>query len=82
MVTVRFLNLLRSKYHIEQIEVKSGSIHQIIKQILKSHPDIKLEDFNHAAFFVNDVKITHLSLDQEFIADGETLIITHFVGGG
>lgn len=82
MVTVRFLNLLRSKYHIEQIEVQSGNLHQIIEQILQLVPNMKLEDFNHAAFFVNDIKIFYLAHDQEIINDGETLIITHFVGGG
>jgi molybdopterin converting factor small subunit len=82
MVTVRFLNLLRSTYRVEQLQVKPGSLSFIIDQILNLVPIMKIEDFNYVAIFVNQVKIVNINYDQEMIKDGDVLVFTHFVGGG
>ena len=82
MVTVRFLNLLRSTYQIEQLHVTAGSLSDVMKQVLIMVPKMKKEDFDQAAIFVNQVKIGHINFDQEMLKDGDVVIFTHFVGGG
>ncbi len=82
MVTVRFLNLLRSKYNVEQLHVKQGSLSSIIDQILVLVPGMKLGDFEYAVVFVNQVKVNHIDYNREMINDGDDVVFTHFVGGG
>ncbi len=82
MVTVRFLNLLRSTYKVEQIEVEAGSVRSIIAQIISKVPDMREEDFEQAVLFVNQVKVMHVSRYDDMINDGDVVVFTHFVGGG
>ena len=82
MVKIRFLNLLRSKYNIDSLQLEAGSLNSIIKQIITLVPVMKLSDFEHAAIFVNHNKINHINYEQEIIKDGDEVIFTHFVGGG
>lgn len=82
MVKIRFLNLLRSKYNIESLQVEAGSLSNIINQIMALVPVMKLSDFEHAAIFVNQNKVNHINYEQELIKDGDEVIFTHFVGGG
>ncbi|TVP84967.1 MAG: hypothetical protein EA375_05580 [Acholeplasmataceae bacterium] len=82
MVTVRFLNLLRSTYKVEQIEVESGSVRSIIAQIISKVPDMREEDFEQAVLFVNQVKVMHVSRYDDMINDGDVVVFTHFIGGG
>lgn len=82
MVTVRFLHLLRSKYRVEQLHVKAGSLKSIIDQILTLIHGSDIKDFDQAVIFVNQVRIMHIRHDQEMINDGDVVVITHFVGGG
>ena len=82
MVTVRFLNLLRSKYRIEQAQVEAGTLGSILDQVLAQVPSMKKDDLAFAVLFINETKQIRLSDRQIVIKDGETLTITHFVGGG
>lgn len=82
MVTVRFLNLLRSKYRIEQVQVEAGTLGSILDQVLAQVPSMKKDDLAFAVLFINETKQIRLSDRQIIIKDGETLSITHFVGGG
>lgn len=82
MVTVRFLNLLRSKYRIEQVQVEAGTLGSILDQVLAQAPSMKKDDLAFAVLFINETKQIRLSDRQIIIKDGETLSITHFVGGG
>ena len=81
MVRVTFYNLLRSKYKINEITVHPGTIHDIIKQILILHPKIDSSDFTSSIIFYKGKPI-HYRGFHTFIDDNETIIITHFVGGG
>lgn len=82
MVTVRFLNLLRSKYRVEQLNVKAGTLGNVLEQILQQVPAMKKNDFEHAVIFINDVQLVHVSDGNAEVNDGDTVLITHFVGGG
>jgi len=82
MVTVRFLHLLRSKYRVEQLQVEAGSLKRIIDQILTLIQGSDIKDFDQAVIFVNQIRVMHIRHDQEIIRDGDTVVITHFVGGG
>lgn len=82
MVTVRFLNLLRSTYKVEQLDVEAGSVRSIILQIIAKVPDMRVEDFDQAVLFVNQVKVMHVSRYDDMINDGDVVVFTHFVGGG
>ncbi len=82
MVKVIFLNLLQSKYGIDQLLVLPGTVRQILDQIIKLHPQIHSNDFEEAVLFVNQVKIMHLDRFEQSILDGDEIVLTHFVGGG
>ncbi len=82
MVKVIFFNLLRSKYNIHQIEVMSGSIHEILSQIQVLYPKVELKDFENSVVFINSNKIVHQSKFNELVKDGDEVVFTHFVGGG
>lgn len=81
MVKIVFYNLLRSKYNVKELQVKSGSIHNIIKQIMNEHPNMKIKDFETAVVFLHGKPIHNRGFDK-VIEDNEELIFTHFVGGG
>jgi len=82
MVNVVFYNLLRSKYNIHEIEVKTGTINEILVQIKKIHPEIDLDDFKHSVVFINKNKIIHPIMYDEKVYDGDEVVFTHFIGGG
>jgi len=82
MVTVRFLNLLRSTYKVEQLQVLAGTLSEVINQVLVLVSKMKKEDFDQAAIFVNQMKINHIDYDKEILKDGDVVVFTHFVGGG
>ena len=82
MVKVTFLNLLRSKYGIDTLTVKAGTVQQILDQICEQYPVITAKDFEESVLFVNQVKVMHLNRFHEIVKDGDELILTHFVGGG
>jgi len=82
LVTVKFYHLLRSKYNIHEIQVLSGTIHEILTQIKEMHPKIDLNDFKYSVVFVNKTKIVHPSNFDEVVKDGDEIVFTHFVGGG
>ena len=81
MVKVIFYNLLRSKYNVKEIMVLPGTINDIIKQIIKVHPIMKLNDFKTSVVFHKGVPIHYRGFNN-FIGDNEEIIFTHFVGGG
>ncbi len=81
MVKVTFYNLLRSKYHLTEMEVKAGTIQQIIDQILEIYPQVNAKDFATAVVFFEGKPLHAYSFNRE-VKDGQSLIITHFVGGG
>lgn len=81
MVKVIFYNLLRSKYKLKEIDVSSDTITNIILEIIKSHNEIDINDFNSAVVFYKGKPIHKYGFDT-VIDDGEHIIITHFVGGG
>ncbi len=82
MVTVIFLNLLRSKYNIHQIEVKPGTINELLLQIKEIHPQVVLEDFENSVVFINSIRIVHPKMYDEVVEDGDEIVFTHFIGGG
>lgn len=82
MVKVIFLNLLRSKYDIHQIDVLPGTINDIIKQIQMIHPNVLLKDFEHSVIFINSNKIIHNLKFDEIVYDRDEVVFTHFIGGG
>lgn len=81
MVKVIFYNLLRSKYRIKEEDVKSGSILQIVSEIISKHPEMKKSDFESSVVFYKGNPI-HFNRFDTLIDEGEEIIITHFVGGG
>ena len=81
MVKVIFYNLLRSKYRIDEEYVDSGTIHQIIQNVIDKHKEIDPKDFESAVAFYNNKPI-HFKNFNQLILDNETIIFTHFVGGG
>ncbi len=82
MVKVVFLNLLRSKYGISQIMMNSGTLQEIIDQLLVIHPKIDVKDFMTAVIFVNQERIDQLNWNLKTLIDGDEVVLTHFVGGG
>ena len=82
MVKVRFLNLLRSKYQIELMSLKKGTIHEIIDQVLLLYPHVEREDLENATIFVNQEKVMHYQRFNTKLEDGDQVVFTHFVGGG
>lgn len=82
MVKVVFLNLLRSKYNIHEVEVKEGSIYNILDQIQEMYPEVELKDFDRSVIFVNSVRVIHKSMYNEIVHDGDEIVFTHFIGGG
>lgn len=81
MVKVKFMNLLRSKYGVSEIEVNPGTIHDIFVQILHKFPMIKESDLYSSMVF-NREKVYDQKMSHIYIPDHEEVIITHFVGGG
>ena len=81
MVKIIFYNLIRSRYKVEGMTVKSGSIDFIITQILETYPEMDKRDFESCIVF-RDGKTIHKFRFDTIINDGEEIIITHFVGGG
>ena len=81
MVKVVFYNLLRSKYNIKEMFVSSGTIHQIIEEILSRKTDMKQSDFQSSVVF-HKGKPHHFHGFDKVIHDNDEIIITHFVGGG
>lgn len=81
MVKITFYNLIRSRYKVEEIFVKAGTITSMIDEILKRYPEMDERDFETCIIFRNGKTIHKFKFDT-FINDGEEIIITHFVGGG
>lgn len=81
MVKVKFFNLIRSKYRVEEEYVNPGSIHSIIEQILSKYPEMSHSDFKTCIVFYESKPI-HYNRFDFVINEGEEIIITHFVGGG
>jgi len=81
MVKVVLYNLLRSKYGIDKIDVSSGTINEIIDEIINTYPQMKRSDFESAIVFHKGNIIHYHAFDKK-IEDEEEIIITHFVGGG
>ncbi len=81
MVKVIFYNLLRSKYKVKEVETKPNTINEIIKEIMNHFPQMHYDDFKSAVVFYQG-KPHHYYQFNKVIEDGETIIITHFVGGG
>jgi len=82
MVKVVFLNLLRSKYGIEQLDAHPGSIHEVLEEIRVLHPEIDEKDFAEALVFVNQDRISHGNRFLHKVSDGDEVVFTHFLGGG
>ena len=51
MVKVIFYNLLRSKYNVKEMMVESGSINDIISEILSVHKNMSKSDFETCVVF-------------------------------
>jgi len=81
MIKVTFYSLLRSNYHIEEDFVNPGSINEIINQIIKKHPEIKLSAFRYTVVFYKGKPIHYHGFDT-VIEDNEEIFFTQFVGGG
>jgi len=81
MVKVIFYNLLRSKYKVKEEEVNANTINEIIEEVMSNYPQMHYEDFKSAVVFYKG-KPYHFYQFDKVIEDGETIIITHFVGGG
>mgnify|MGYP001251475703 CR=1 FL=1 len=81
MIKVTFYSLLRSNYRIEEEFVNSGSINDIINQIISKHPEIKPSAFRYSVVFYQGKPIHYHGFDTN-IKDGEEIIFTQFVGGG
>ena len=81
MVKIIFYNLIRSRYKVEGISVKAGTINSMISQILHAYPEMEKRDFEDCIVF-RDGKAIHKFKFDTVINDGEEIIITHFVGGG
>ena len=82
MVKVIFLNLLRSKYNIEQLDVHEGTIQSILDDIKRLVPTLDAKDFSEALVFVNQVRISHGNRFLATVKDGDEVVFTHFLGGG
>lgn len=82
MVTVKFFNLIRSKYKIKELLLKPGTIEDLINQIQSLYPNIRSKDLSGAAIFINSRKIIHLNTLSEQVYSGDIVVFTHFVGGG
>jgi len=82
MVKVIFLNLLRSKYNIEQLDVHAGTIQSILDEIKRTHPRLDEQDFKEALVFINQVRIAHGDRFPHKVKDGDEVVFTHFLGGG
>jgi len=81
VVKVIFYNLLRSKYHLEQVLVSPGTITDIFHEILVKYPQIESNDLFGAMVFDHG-KAIHQEQFSRFIVDLSEIIVTHFVGGG
>ena len=81
MVKVIFYSLLRSKYHIKEETVESGTINEIIDQIIKRHPKIKKTSFRYSVVFYKGKPIHYYGFNTS-IEDNEEIIFTHLVSGG
>ena len=82
MVKIIFLNLLRSKYGINQIMVLPGSVESAMKQILNQYPQIIPKDIEESVMFINQAKVMHYNRFEVLLNDGDEVVLTHFVGGG
>ncbi len=82
MVTVKFFNLIRSRYKVTEVNVKPGTIHSVIEQILSIYPHIPKTELEQAVLFVNREKVMHLKRFYETVQSGDEIVFTHFVGGG
>jgi molybdopterin converting factor small subunit len=82
MVKVVFLNLLRSKYGIDEILVLPGTVQNALDQIRIAHPQIQAKDFQEAVLYVNQTRVMHTNRFQQELLDGDEVILTHFVSGG
>jgi len=82
LVIVKFFGLIRSQYNVTQLEVTSGTIHEIMDFILKSFPHMKNEDLHEAVLFINNEKVMNLNRFSRQVHDGDEVVFTNFVGGG
>jgi len=82
MIKVVFLNLLRSKYGIEEFSAHPGTISDILDEIVRVHPEIDRDDFGQAILFVNQIRMSQNNRFSRGVKDGDEVIFTHFLGGG
>lgn len=81
MVHVIFYNLLRSKYGVHEMKLATGSIHDLIDQIIDKDARIERRDLESAVVFYRGHPI-HFHAFDRLIDDETEIIFTHFVGGG
>lgn len=82
MVKIVFLNLLRSKYGLHELEVRSGKFQSIFEGLKQKYPFLEEKDFRDCVMFVNGDRITHLARFDVELKDGDRVVLTHFLGGG
>jgi molybdopterin converting factor small subunit len=82
MVTVKFYNLLRSKYQVAEMNLLPGTLENLVSQILIKIPKMTQKELEGAMIFVNQKKISHQRRLLYEVNHGDIVIFTHFVGGG
>lgn len=82
MVKIIFLNILRSKYKLHEVDIEPGTFKEVFARLKNQYPNLEEKDFQDCVMFVNDVRITHLARFDMILKDGDRVILTHFLGGG
>lgn len=82
MIHVKFMNLIRSKYHLSEMTIEAPTLGDLMQAILSKNPMMNPDDLYHAVIFVNQKQVMHLNRINHMLNDGDQVIFTHFVGGG
>lgn len=82
MVTIKFYGLIRSNHRIETMQVKPGTLREVINQIQVEHPQISDHEFLTAVVFINQTKVMHMNRLAVKVNENDEIVFTNFVGGG
>ena len=82
MITVKFFGLISVDYNIRQLQVKAGTVRQVLKEIRHSCPNISEEQLLQVVMFINKQHISGNKRLSVVLKEGDELVLISPASGG
>lgn len=82
MITVKFFGLMRVDNDISTLEVKEGSIKQVIAEIVRLHPGITEKQLKQSIIIINSKRVSGRKRFSMVLIAGDELVFLNPPSGG